>query len=250
MPRETRDRTGEIRAVTDEGGVRSVTLHCIRPGVVDDYGSVWMPDTFDESLNERLPTLCWSHDWGEPLGAGVDFRTSDDGPEVIFEFDDFEAVPMARRAWVQIQPKGNGGPATIRDCSVGFSNTQRRDPTDEERERWPGVKEVITRAELDEVSLVLRGAVPGAKVLAVRSSPEASVDVAVELARRISAGEITQDEAKAALALLGTEPATTEAAAPPAEPVSEGEAEPEPEMVPIEDIDAALAIVADRSRLR
>lgn len=188
--RETRRGVGEVRAVTEEGGVRTVTLHCIRPGVVDDYGSLWMADTFDESLAERLPTLCWSHDWSDPLGSGVDFRTSADGPDVIFEFDDFDAVPMARRAWAQCRPKANGGPPTIRDCSVGFSNAQRRDPTEAERKQYPGIREVIYKADLDEVSLVLRGAVPGAKVLAVRDGEVVSKTVAAQIITKLGAGDI------------------------------------------------------------
>lgn len=148
-----------VRAMTTKPGV---TLHAISPGVVDDYGSVWEPHCFDESLARRLPTLAWAHDWKEPLGPATSYRTSDNGPDVDFVFSNFEAVPMARRAYEQVKD------GTIRDCSVGFSNTVRRDPTEAEIKRYPGVREVILKADLDEISLVMRGAVPGAKVLAVR----------------------------------------------------------------------------------
>lgn len=195
----------EIRA-TEVDGRPGVTLHAIRPDVVDDYGSVWMPDTFDESLATRLPTLCWAHDWSEPLGPGVDYETGPDGPAIRFAFSDFEAVPIARRAHAQVAD------GTIQDCSVGFYAAERRDPTDAERKKYPGVKEVILKAQLDEVSLVLRGAVPGAKVLAVRGA-KVAVDAAVDLAARIAAGEITQEQAKAALDLLANEEPETPPAA-------------------------------------
>jgi HK97 family phage prohead protease len=223
----------EIRA-TDVDGKPGVTLHCIKPGVVDDYGSLWQADAFDESLQRRLPTLCWAHDWSEPLGPAVSYETSDDGPQVRFVFSDFDAVPQARRAHAQVAD------GTITDCSVGFWNTQRRDPTDDEKQTYPGIKEVIVKAELDEVSLVLRGAVPGAKVMAVRGA-KVAVDAAVELARRVQEGELTQEEAKTALDLLAQEE-------PPAgEPGSEGEPPAEVDHVALDaEVDALLA---DRSAL-
>lgn len=206
IKREVR-RVAEIRSA-DIGGQPGVTLHCIRPGVVDDYGSLWMADTFDDSLALRMPTLCWSHDWGEPLGPPQAFRASADGPEVDFAFSDFDAVPMARRAHAQVSD------GTIEDCSVGFSDVERRDPTDAERKQYPGVKEVITKATLDEVSLVLRGAVPGAKVLAVRAQPSGTVpeDDVVELARRVNAGEVTFDDARTVVELLAGERRTPDGA--------------------------------------
>lgn len=200
--RET--RRAAIRA--SNGAKPGVTLKTITPNVVDDFGSVFMVDTFDASIEARMPVLVWGHDWAEPLGPAKGTRKADDGaPEIDFEFSDFDAVPMARRAHAQVQD------GTILDCSVGFSDTERRPPSEEEKARWPGCTEVITKASLDEVSLVLRGAVPGAKVVSVRSG-QAQVDLeaVVDLARRVAAGEITQDEAQAAVDLLSTGPETPE----------------------------------------
>jgi HK97 family phage prohead protease len=237
--RETRRR--EIRAATI-GGKPGVTLHAVTTGVVDDYGSFWMPDAFDESLGRRLPTLCWAHDWSEPLGPAVAFRAGANGPEVDFVFSEFEAVPMARRAHTQV----NDG--TIRDCSVGFWNAKRRDPTDEERAAYPGIREVIERAELDEVSLVLRGAVPGAKVLAVRSGAATiDMDAFMEIARRKAAGELTDAEAKAAIGLLADEVDALDIPNAPVEDLTEdpeANAAAAAEMAALEaDADAALGLL-------
>lgn len=200
--REVRTFTDiEIRAEDETPGV---TLQAIKPGVVDDYGSLWKADAFDESLGQRLPVLCWSHDWTDPLGPGVDAVTGRGGPKIRFNFSDFDAVPQARRAHAQVKD------GTIRDCSVGFSNVQRREPTDSEREKHgPEIREVIERATLDEVSLVLRGAVPGAKVLAVRSARTRAggaidMEALYDIARKKSAGELTDAEAQAAVELLST----------------------------------------------
>lgn len=219
----------EIRAA-EVDGAPGVTLHCIRPGVVDDYGSLWMADAFDESLATRLPTLCWAHDWSEPLGPGVDYETSDDGPTVRFRFSDLDAVPIARRAHAQVSD------GTIQDCSVGFWDAKRREPTEAESKKYPGVKEVILKAQLDEVSLVLRGAVPGAKVVAVRGA-KVAVDAAVDLARRVQEGEITQEQAKAALDLLATD-----------DQDDDGDETQPPAEVDHVALDAEIDAVLDRSR--
>ena len=195
-------RGAQIRAVA-EGGEHFIDLQIITPNVVDDYGSVWMEDCFDRSLDERMPTLAWAHDWSEPIGRGVSWsREPGEGPVVRFRLDDFDAVPTARRAFAQVQS------GTIDDCSVGFSNTQRRDPTGDEVTKWPGVREVIESADDDEVSLVLRGAVPGAKVVAYRSGERAvtvPIDAVTELARKVNAGELTEEDALTALDLLGVD---------------------------------------------
>jgi HK97 family phage prohead protease len=197
-------RNVEVRATDKKGpnGRPIVTLRAITPYVVDDYGSVWLPHTFDAAMEARMaadphdtPALCWAHDWTDPIGHGVDYRKSADGPEIDFELDEFDAVPRARQADAQVRSK------TIRDCSVGFFDAKRREPTDEERVRWPGVIEVMESADLDETSLVLRGAVPGAKVAGIRGA-KVDLDALVEIAKRKAAGEMTDEEARAAVELL------------------------------------------------
>jgi HK97 family phage prohead protease len=236
-----------VRVGTTENGIHTVTLRPIVPNIVDDYGSVFMPDTFDGSLEERMPTLAWTHSWSEPIGRAFAWKVDGDLRSIEFRFDDFDDVPTARRAWSQCQPGPNGEPATIDDCSVGFSGTKRREPTDEELERWPGAREIITKADLDEVSLVLRGAVPGAKVLSLRSRDGrvASVaeDAVMDVARKVAAGEMTEVEGKAYLNLIAQD-------APAAPPVDTGEVPPDAGDVATVDaaIDDALAAYTDRSR--
>lgn len=232
--RET--RKAQLRAVSKDGKP-GVTLKPITPNVVDDYGSVFLPDAFDASLAKRMPTLVWAHNWSEPLGPALNYTTGEDGPTVDFAFSDFDAVPMARRAHAQVAD------GTIVDCSVGFWNVERRPPTKDEEARWAGAREVIVAADLDEVSLVLRGAVPGAKVLAVRAG-QVTVDAVVEIAKRKAAGELTDEEAKAAIELLAHADADEQEAELP--PAVDGKAEAD-EAALVADVDAALALL-DRSR--
>ena len=79
----------------------------------------------------------WAHKWEDPIGRGVDYRSTAQGPIVEFHFSDFDAVPQARRAWSQVRD------GTITDCSVGFSDSTKRAPTEGERSKYPGVTEVI-----------------------------------------------------------------------------------------------------------
>lgn len=211
-----RGRGIEVREAADGKG-RTIRLQPIVPLIVDDYGSVFMPDTFDGSLGERMPTLAWGHNWQNPIGRATDWGADGDLRWIDFRVDDPAVVPDAARAIAQVES------GTIDDCSVGFSNTRRRPPTDEELERWPGAVEIIERADLDEVSLVLRGAVPGAKVLALRSREgrvlQVDEDTAMDVARKVAAGEISEDEGRAYLSLLAVDDGTPDAsAAPPTDP--------------------------------
>lgn len=184
-----------------EDGPASVTLQLIVPNVVDDYGSVWGARSLDKGLETRLPVLCWSHDWSDPLGAGHDWEGSDNGPMVNFRFDDFDAVPRAKQAHAQLRSK------TIQDCSIGFSRVKDGtvEPTDRQKSDLPGIREYLAEAVAEETSLVIRGAVPGAKVLAVRSMTgtvgTVSEEFVVDLGRKVAAGDITMAEALIAVDL-------------------------------------------------
>lgn len=131
-------------------------------GVVDEYGSLWLPGCFNDSMNERMPVICWGHDWTEPVGRAVDWSDQPHGLIITGQLDDPNDVPRARQAWSQLRS------GTLGDLSVGFSHTMRREPTPDEVQQFPGVREVIESAQLDEVSIVLRGAVPGAQVTGTR----------------------------------------------------------------------------------
>lgn len=205
-----RNLGGEVRAARAEDGHHTIELRAITPDVVDDYGSVWMADAFDEALSQRLPVLAWSHDWSDPIGVGVSFKADKGGPLITARLDDFEAVPRARQAYAQT----SAVPPTIRDCSVGFSGVTRHAPSEDELKRWPGATEVITKATMDELSLVLAGAVPGAEVVGVRGrggvrmagrdDAPISREAAATLIAKTATGELTLSEALNALNALDT----------------------------------------------
>ena len=122
-------------------------------------------------------------------------------------------MPQAKRAFSQLQAvefEGRTVPATITDCSIGFARVKggTSAPTSEQRSRFAGVREFVSEAAAEEASLVTRGAVKGASVLAVRTAMTAgmvSIDAVVDIGRRLAAGELSSEEAQACLSLLGGE---------------------------------------------
>ncbi len=229
--RET--RTGEIRAATEDG---TIEVLAVAYGVTDDYGTQFDRGTFTESLRGHLPVIAWAHSWDEPIGRATGWRETDEGLYLTARLDIGGAVPRADQAYEQARS------GTLTDVSVGF---MRR--ADEERD---GVT-VITKADLDEVSFVLRGAVPGAKVLAVRSARSGEVvdlTAVEEIARRVVAGDIDQATADEMARLLSAPPEPPNAGPSGA---NDGEPDPDPEP-PIDEAAAELVAEAeqilDRSR--
>lgn len=127
----------------------------------DDYGTIWAPGVFSESMEERMPRLVWSHDWRDPVGRAVEaIHDGDDATDLRFVYDDFEDVPTARRAWSQARS------GTVDQASVGFLRQEWDNLNPKENN---GAYERMTKARLDEVSQTLAGAVRGTSVLGIRS---------------------------------------------------------------------------------
>lgn len=218
----------QVRAVGEQPGTFEAVV--MNYGVVDDYDTIFDPGCFTESLNTRLPRITWSHDWSDPLGRYVDFKDTPETLTLIGEFDDFAAVPRARQAWAQLMS------GTIDQFSVGFSDVSTE-----------LVEDVVhfTKATLDEAALVLVGAVPNTKLVSVRSAGsglvrEVPLETVIALAKKKSAGELTDDEAQAALELAAggvqiTPAAKDDATNTEAETVTDHEA-----AALLEDADATL----------
>lgn len=183
---------GHVRAVETDGAP-GVRLQIIKYNVVDDYGSVWAPGCLIEGLYQRLPQLAWNHDRSQVIGRAVkEFSDDGEGQQVQFRFANFEKVPLAGQIYSLITD------GIVDECSVGFRwEYEYRTPTDEDKERWPGVREVITKAFVSEVSIVMEGAVPEAKVLTVRSrllgarAPMmVDAEVAAEIVTQMKSGDM------------------------------------------------------------
>lgn len=143
----------------------------LRYGVVDTYGTVFTPGVFTDSLTTRMPRICWSHDWADPIGRWVSWTETSDGLELVGELDDFDAVPRARQAAAQLRS------GTIDQFSVGFVRLSDEPAGDDFP---PGVR-AITEGLLDEVSLVLVGSVPGTRPVTVPRSAAAGLSLSVRM---------------------------------------------------------------------
>lgn len=223
---------GEVRAVADDG---TIEILAVAYGITDDYGTQFQPGTFTESLDERLPVIAWAHSWDEPIGKALAYREADEGLYLTARLDIGQGIPRADQAYAQLRS------GTLTDVSVGFMRQTSEDKGD---------YVMITKGELDEVSVVLRGAVPGAKVLAVRSGrtgEKVDLDAVVAIAAKKAAGEIDQATADEALAMLSSP--GDGAPDPTVGTVTGGEPDPLPELVEAQaEADAALATLTDRSR--
>jgi HK97 family phage prohead protease len=163
----------EIRA-TPEKGEGTFTAVVLQYNVRDDYNTEFAPGVFDESMRRSMPRIAWGHDWREVIGRWTDWKAdgqrlaldgrldlqmvdvTDDEGKVV---NRFPAVPLAHQAYAQLQS------GTVDEFSVGFMPESWTDVQD--GDDW---YRVFTKGRLDEVSIVLAGAVPGTKLLAVRSA--------------------------------------------------------------------------------
>lgn len=232
-------RAGQISEIrTADNGRRQFTARVCNYGVPDTYRTSWAPGVFTRSLEKKLPTAVWSHNWDRPIGKVIEYNDSDEGLDVTVEMADPEAVPDARMAISLIDD------GIINQYSFAF---ERRGEEPDEEHR--GVTR-ITEASLDEVSPVLVGSVPGTRTLSVRSDESIPRKEAADLLVKFSQGEIDLADALVALKTFsaGTgegpapvEPEKVEKEEAPVEekPITEVEPEPDPdeEMV-LEKLDA------------
>lgn len=246
MAIERRVRATQFRDV--KGSDRQKWATAVTYDTVDDFGTIWLPGVFDKTLSERMPTMLYGHDWenlGHVLGKGIDHRQTpvDVGPpgiDVLMEFDDPEYVPMVRQAIYQVENK------TLRDVSVGFVREEwLRQGELTQEQRSMGAKEAMQSAGLDEMSLVVRGAVTGAHMRSRRGKTTVDLDAVLEIARRKAAGELTDDEAKAAIDLLAADEDTTADTSGDETGSGAGQGDDSTDAPPdmTDDIDAALAMI-------
>jgi HK97 family phage prohead protease len=228
----------EFRAIKDAkpGTFEAIVM---RYNVLDDYRTMFAPKTFTDSLNARLPRIVWGHDWTDPVGRWVDADDNRSRMKLRGELDldminelHQPAVPRAHQAYSQLQS------GTIDQFSVGFQ------PEDGEVvEEADDYFFRFTRARLDEVSLVLVGAVPNTQLVGVRSfhflrnGPLViSKDKAAEILLKMQTGQVDLVEALQEIkdAEEIQETPEPEPEPQPEEPTPAPEAAPEPESEPVE----------------
>lgn len=160
----------EVRE-TESGG-HEADLRIVTYNVRDSYGTSWNPEVFKRSIDEGPISSVWAHESNRPIGVVTRAKDSPDHLDAVLEFLDFDSCPDARMAYEAMKKKAYRG--------VSFGFERRADQNDSEIADTVRIMD----ADLIEVSPVLRAAVPGAKVLAVRS--EQAVDTK-DIAYRVMA---------------------------------------------------------------
>jgi HK97 family phage prohead protease len=180
----------EVRADGEAEG--RIVADVLAYNVIDSYGTRFAPGTFTKSLSRRMPRMLWVHNLGDPIGAWVDADDNAKRLRLSGQLDlgmipgtDTPAVPRAHQALEQFRS------GSVDQFSVGFIREADEDGGD-----------LITRASLEETSATPVGSVPGTKLVSIRTPGMVDIDAVVELARRKSAGQLTQAEAVEALALI------------------------------------------------
>jgi hypothetical protein len=188
-------------AVTGSNG-RQRWATAVTYRTVDTFGTTWIPDVFTEALAERMPVVLYGHDWwtlDHVLGQGIDSREMDYGVDVLIEYADPDVIAAARTAMALT----SGDRPVIRDVSVGFERQEWRGGKELEPDELAlGAIEAMVKAGMDELSLVVRGAVPGASMRSRSRRGVVDLDAVMEIARRKTAGELNDAEAAAAIDLL------------------------------------------------
>jgi len=206
----------EVRAVAGapEGTFEAVVLNY---NVRDDYNTEFRKGVFTDSLRQRMPRIAWGHDWRQIIGRWVAWTETEtqlilrgeldlamiavyaaDGETII---NRLPAVPLAHQAYAQLQS------GSVDEFSVGFIPQAYEEIRDVDGE---DDYIIFTRGRLDEVSLVLSGAVPGTRLLNVRSvrlnvrEPLVAKEEVAALILKLHSGEV--DLADALSELKGMEP--------------------------------------------
>ena len=178
----------QFRAADDgvEGRFQAIVL---RYEVLDDYDTKFAQGVFTESMNERMPRIVWGHDWRQVLGRWIEYKERNNALVLTGQMDSFDHVPMARQAFYQLES------GTIDQFSVGFVPTEWFDAKLEAEDK---LVRTFTKGRLDEVSLVLTGAVPNTELLSLRTGglklhvrqPLIAKDDAADVLIRLHSGDI------------------------------------------------------------
>lgn len=172
------DKTEYKLADDDKGGVEAVfSVFNIR----DHDGDVVKSGAIE---NESKVTMAWAHDWSKPIGKGL---VTVDNDKAVFKGKFFIDTESGNEAYKIVKNMGDD-----QDWSWGFipKEVQQADPED-----YNGLEtREILKAEIFEVSPVLRGANSQTQTVALKSKSRRSfadqcsttLDVVKELVQRTS----------------------------------------------------------------
>lgn len=176
---EYRDAVGEIRSTDDEKR-QVVARVCSFNAAPDTYSTTWKSGVFSDSLRSQMPVVCWGHDQRNVVGSVIDYAEQPDGLDVTIQFANPDDVPQARAAYSLIKD------GHIKGWSFGFLNGKTQpDPNHRGALQF-------TKADLYEVSPVVRPSVPGTRTISVRSAEGESREISEETLSAMIASQVAE----------------------------------------------------------
>lgn len=153
---ETKAFTAELKASDDEQGIAVVRFATM--GEMDLDGDITEPGAFGE---QRVKVSAYGHtSWGGALPVGVG-TIKESGDEAIATLQFFMSTDHGRNHYETVKGLGSLG-----EWSYGFDVTDEAEPDEEQAKA--GVKRILKKLTVHEVSPVLRGAGVGTRTLAVK----------------------------------------------------------------------------------
>lgn len=124
-------------------------------GAPDNDRDILIKGCFAKSISERGPesstnrkiVFLWQHDMRDPIGKILKIEEMEDGAYADIRLSDFDAVPNAKRAYVQLKD------GDINQFSFGFEYVWDKLEYDEEQDAF-----IVKEVKLFEISVVTLGA--------------------------------------------------------------------------------------------
>ena len=142
-----------VKAIDEEKHI--ILIKFCSFGTIDSDRDMLMKGCISKSIQERGPESStnrkilplWQHDRTNPIGKVLTLEERDDGGYATIQLSDFEAVPDARRTWVQLHE------GVLNQFSIGYQYVWDKCDYDPDLDCLI-VKEII----LHEISVVSFGA--------------------------------------------------------------------------------------------
>lgn len=157
--------------------------------IPDSYGDVIEKGAFTETLKARKESghpfpLCWNHDLDQIIGAVDSVEDDEHGPLMTAHFFD---TPLAQEKRELVKQ------GVVYQFSFAFDIADWKAPTDEEKKA--GIREILTKLDLFEVSIVPIPANPRAEVTEIKSGKRNSKKDADAIRQAITLLQSVLDEA-------------------------------------------------------
>ena len=145
----------DAKSITIDDDRKVIEVKFASFGNIDSDRDMLVRGCFSKSINDRGPesntnrkiVFLWQHETDEPIGRPLKIEEREDGAYAVIQLSDFDAVPLAKRAYSQLKD------GTLNQFSFGFSYVWDKVEYDEELDAF-----IVKEVKLYEISVVTFGA--------------------------------------------------------------------------------------------